>query len=127
MLSPCPFELISHVGSSLEKLQIEIAFLLTHYVRQRFREALLYSFAVARPINGTESVWGKREKDELRALEIESWKGQAGTFMSRAGWNDKGYKHVLRKAGEDELMATTFDFGTSELSCSEGWSFDSKT
>jgi hypothetical protein len=92
--------------SILPALQIELAFMATHYIRQRYREALLFSFAVARPATAVGSVWGRREKEELRALGVDGWRGKVGERQH--AWTSTTIQQAVTASGDATSLATEY-------------------
>lgn len=95
-------------------MQIEIAFLATHYIRQRFREALIFSYVVARPATASGSTWGRREKEELRALGVDGWQGKVGDQPEgRMRWSSTAVQEALEVGGEEAPLGTSYRYSAS--------------
>ncbi|CDZ96238.1 hypothetical protein [Phaffia rhodozyma] len=90
---------------------IEMAFLQTHYIRQRFREALLYAYVVARPTRSDgSSIWGRIERDELIKLGVDGWSGVIGDFQGKGELNKDVFKSILSTAKEETALSTDLFF-----------------
>ncbi|ODN79595.1 hypothetical protein L202_03542 [Cryptococcus amylolentus CBS 6039] len=68
---------------------VEMAWLITHLRVERWREAVLWSWIVAK-VGGVEGVWGEEQKDELRSV----------LGMAKGEGADKGQVQISRRSRE---------------------------
>ena len=90
---------------------LEMAWLVTHLMIERWREALLWSWVVGR-VGGASGIWGEAARDELRTVfgvqagqeqgSIEVKKGERTTLVNAVG--------ITRQVGWEAPKNSQFQF-----------------
>lgn len=92
--------------STRGRADVEFAWLMTHLQIERWREALLWSFIVAR-VGGENGEWGPEARDELRAIGLDG-RDNSTTIHRRPRATLNDMENIAANAGWEGPLRTTY-------------------